>query len=48
MLVPDAQILELLLVALLVDLVKDLHEAPVIGLQDCIFGRQVQRPAHTL
>ena len=44
-LIPDAQILELLPVALVVDLLKDLHEATIVGLQDGVLCGQVQGPA---
>lgn len=45
-LVPNAKVIKLLFVMLLEDVLKNLHKPPVVRLQDCIFGGQVQRPAH--
>ena len=44
---PDALLLKLLLVLGAVDLLEDLHEPPVVLLQDRVLGRQVQRPVCT-
>lgn len=48
MLIPDAQLLKLLLVALrLVRLLEDLQKAPIVALQDRVLRGHVQRPACT-
>lgn len=48
MLVPDACLLKLLPVALLIHICKYLKEAAIICLQDGVLGGQVQWPACTL
>jgi hypothetical protein len=43
----DACGFELLLEFLVIDLLEQVLEAPVIGFQDRVLGRQIDRPAQT-
>ena len=45
MLVPDASLLILLLIVLLIHVLEDLQEAAIIRLQDGVLGGQVKWPA---